>query len=311
MEQGYIPKEIIVVSAGPGLSGKWWGYTSGVLDDNEVIPAFPLDANSKSRLATARSWARRRNTAIEEVKYDNTPMQLQIVGLEYRRNSSTYKVVDQRNYLFDLREDVVLDAIEHTGIEPGGHMNGEYVWAILSSHTRIVRVGSDLWSRLLEASKRRELKRVGVKDLKPHHFYQDKRGHKALFVGFVTTEVDSKRYKGTLWLTLSRYNRREERSSQQLVEAYLDGKVESEYDVYPEVKKNYNFVEEVGILDGIPPGPGMIHFIRDKRRADFQQYLACRHQNYTPSRWDRERYGPVCNMAPYGEEPHVFPLCHA
>lgn len=307
---GYIPEQMMILSAGAGPVAEHW-YSTSQKGIEEVIPAHAVHINKKNTL----SIRIRGKAPIKEEKCQNSPMSLRIVGVEYNRHSTVYKVIDQRNYLFDLREDIMLDTIFNVGIKAGGFMEGEYVWGILGNQTKIIRVGSDLYNNLIEGTKLKNLKRISLKELKPNTLYESKSGDVGFFVGFVTTHghigyAESKRInKAMLWLNIHRHPNTKE-SDIELVRLYLDGGLIEVGRVRAQIKSNHNFVKETETLVGIPPGPGMIYTIRDKCRNLFMDSTREQrriNENFRPNRWDIAIYDTLCNMVPYGKEPDIMP----
>jgi hypothetical protein len=328
---GYIPKEIIIVSSGSRPVLRVWEHKEDE-EVEEATPGFPVDANNKKRIDTARMWARNRGrrygrsrdteVEIKEEKYDNSPMTLRVVNIEYRsRGGLVFKVVDQRGYLFDLREDVLLDAVINPGVEPGGQLGGGYVWGVLGSQTRLVRYGSDLYDDLVESGKLRDLKKISLKALKPNTFYETRRGEIGLFVGFITSignygwsGSSSRIKKAMLWLIIRPQYSKDEGTESQLIEAFISNSLKSEWTVKAEIKKSHNFVKEVGPLEGFPPGSGMIRAVRDIYRTRLFDNLADINRRYNDERYRANyrnsainRANLLCNMAMYGEEPDVLP----
>ena len=311
---GYIPKKVIIVSSGSGFHERW--KLDPIIDTDEFVPGFAVPLESRTRLRSAHMWAARRRgkkdtDIIKEEKYDNSPMTLKIVALEYRSNGGrAYKVVDQRNYLFDMREDVVIEAMLNVGVEPGGKLGGQYIWGVLGSSTRIIRLDSNLYNQLKESSQVRFLKPIKLKDLEPHTFYENRQGDLALFVNFISTSgwnywsgKEESLNKAMLWLYIHR--RRTELSNAELVEMYLNGEG---HGLTPEIKKTHSFVQKIEGLADIPVGDGMIYAIRDRCRKELDGQLddaiIFERKHMINSRI--RRYGMVCNMEPYGKKPGIY-----
>lgn len=210
MSYGTIPDEIVIVSSVEQPVYRRWDDVPDNDDDEEgssglkaekemVTPAFVCDAGNPKTLATAVSWAERsRNYYDYEKKKSikkadpvvqdrrkNEPMKdIRVVSLDIRGNGGrAYKVVTKDNYYFDLREDVLLDAMIKAGIREGGYLNGEYIWARVSSQMKLVRVGSTLHAALIKTTEKSKLKRIGVKELVHGGVYANKRGEKFVYVG--------------------------------------------------------------------------------------------------------------------------------
>ena len=172
--------------------------------------AFAVQRDSKSK--TAENWAKaipwlapqldRLQILFEEdadiyEDVPNTPMKnLRLVSIEYRnRGGRAYKVVTEDGYIYDFREDPLVDVITTVGIRPGGYLNGEYVWA---SGPRLIRVGSNEYKQHVEASQRKKADKISNKDLVPGCIYEMESGQKVVFWGWVHSDEAPRRKKG-LW----------------------------------------------------------------------------------------------------------------
>ncbi|MBC7996788.1 MAG: hypothetical protein IAF58_02530 [Leptolyngbya sp.] len=171
-----------------------WEDLEGIAVMNEVIfPCFPVDKASPESLETALGWAgynkdlpQSSQNLPKQIERANDPFQIRIAGLEARgRGGRAYKVMTEEGYWFDLREDVLLDALILSGIEKGGKINGSFVWGKVGSQIKLVRVGSALHSALIEAGKRRTIAKV--KHLSPGGIYRNVKGERFLVIGRVST----------------------------------------------------------------------------------------------------------------------------
>lgn len=155
---------------------------------------FPYNPQSKTAPKTAMAWASRsfydhKSRSMidpgqpEILERKNDPFTITIIDLDVRSEGGrAYKVIDDANRCFDLREDQIVDVIKHTGIEAGGKINGTFVWGITASTTRLVLVGGDLYNDMLE--------RVGLTNLpndafKFGHVYRKRDCSDHVFIGRV------------------------------------------------------------------------------------------------------------------------------
>lgn len=84
---------------------------------------------------------------------NNTPMTgLILTDLEERGNGGrAYKVINPYdNSLFDIREDQMLQAILKYGIQPGGLIGGEWVWAINHTQSKCYLIDSKEYIQALQ-----------------------------------------------------------------------------------------------------------------------------------------------------------------
>lgn len=156
-----------------------------VVTTEEVIPAFAVDSTNEKLLATARSWAKD-----SEITVPNNPTTLRLVAVEERNEGGrAWKVVTPEGYLFDLREDVVLEALLSGGCGPKGELSGEYIWMQYGPHTKLVRVGSPLYEYILpQATRINELKglpKIPASKLEAGGVYQSGSGRICLYLGAI------------------------------------------------------------------------------------------------------------------------------
>jgi hypothetical protein len=182
---------------------------------------FAVDHNSTSFQNTAEKWSNANPYLAKTLdKWDfildldtdlfedtpNDPIKIRIITLEFRGDGGrAYKVVDEKNYCWDLREDVLLDAMIEVGISPGGWVNGEFVWATIGSQMKLIRVGSSLYDSLLEVKSRSLLKKIPAKDLIPGHLYKTANGKEGVFLGFVNIYGKGKHQT---WMTSYNVNKK-------------------------------------------------------------------------------------------------------
>lgn len=159
-----------------------------------VVPAFPAASNDAKAKKTGIDWVKSHirpynpNTQVQELEVDNKNItNIQILSLEERGNGGrAYKAL-VNNFYVDLREDVVLDAMLQVGIQPGGILNGNYLWAKIGSHTKLIREGSELHRLVLDYMGKNAMKTISKKALEVGGVYQDKKKNKAIFLGYVNT----------------------------------------------------------------------------------------------------------------------------
>lgn len=170
-----------------------------------VNPAFVVPADSDAFQESAKRWAGYDNQYIqagqkptnkyEVVELPNEPFtNLRWVGIDSRMEGGVaYKVVTPQGWLVDLREDVMLECLFEGAIQPmaglkpgaGTYLTAQFVWVVMGSQSRIVRVGSKLHQELVESTKIRAMTAVPAGDLKAGGVYEDKRGEKHIIIAKV------------------------------------------------------------------------------------------------------------------------------
>ena len=190
---GHIPKTIKYVWGSEKKLESYWDDSELDIPDEQkrvVVPAFPCDADNPKTIETAKSWANGRHWQDKKVKmgqldFPNEPMNnIQLISLEHRgEGGRAYKVIARRgdiDFFFDLREDVLLDALLNCKTNKGYFLT-HFVWARVGSQMKIVRVGSELHNKLLKATSRKGLKKI--KDLEVGGVYVGKNETEYIYLG--------------------------------------------------------------------------------------------------------------------------------
>jgi hypothetical protein len=165
-----------------------------------VNETFVSDADNPKTCATGEEWAKKNGIwnqskqkydvfgyNVEEV--DNKPITDVIVtSLEHRGNGGrAYKVIVNGKYYVDLREDILLDTILNAGIEIGGKLKGEYIWAKIGSAMKLIRTNSALHEEMLKSTEMNSLNKI--KNLQVGRIYESKT-QRLIYLGKVnSTEV--------------------------------------------------------------------------------------------------------------------------
>lgn len=188
--------------------------TKNIFGEEIVVHAtFPYNTDSKTAPSTAKTWATQRTYNYAERKYEddefvptpvdltNEPFEVTIIDLQVRsQGGRAYKVVDSEMRLFDLREDQLLEALKIGGVQPGGKINGKFVWGVLGSQVRMVYVDGEQHKSMvkqLETNKERDLAKANGQGPKAStftvgHVYKKRDDSLHVFVGRVRT-ADSKK----------------------------------------------------------------------------------------------------------------------
>ena len=161
----------------------------------------PVSKNLDKNLETARKWATvwpNKDANYTEETVNNTPRFYKILGIDIRGNGGrAYKVADENDRLFDLREDTLLDCVFNAEIKDCGRISDPLVWAVIGAQKHLIRVGSDLHVKLLAETS--AIKAVETKtnsgayftksNLTPGKFYKASPMAKAryFFIGYINT----------------------------------------------------------------------------------------------------------------------------
>ena len=194
MKSGNIPKDIKVFIRGPiDLKFRWDDI--GIDESIKSIkcnPVFVTDDTNKKTQATAQWWATGYKDAdFETITLPNDPFGgVRIIGLDIRGNGGrAWQVLLFNKYLVDMREDVLMDAMLHDGVGPGGKINGQFMFAMVSSEMKLIRVGSLLHSKMVQSTNMNN--RKSITDYEIGGVYTNKHDAKIYLGHLYTTQIKS------------------------------------------------------------------------------------------------------------------------
>lgn len=221
MKTGSIPENIRVFARPPiEIKFKWDDIdVSDAVATNICEPIFVTDSTNvktqetAKRWAEARHWSRDPKTGERLITSDvytvfeqpNLPMcGLRIIGLTIRgQGGRAYQVLVSGKYVFDLREDVLLDAMLNDGIGKNGALFGSYIFASVGSSMKLIRVGSLLHKMMIESTNYKTMKKIT--NLEVGGIYRNKM-ETILYLGYVYTRALDVEWSGDYV-----YNRRDTR----------------------------------------------------------------------------------------------------
>jgi hypothetical protein len=215
-----------------------------------VHETFPFNSDSKTAPGTAMSWANQRTWNWQTRSYEddgfvptvvelnNDPFDVTIIDLQVRsQGGRAYKVIDGESRVFDLREDQLLEALRLGGVQPGGKINGKFVWGVLSSQVRMVYVGGEMHGKMaaqLETNKELEVARANNLTPKASTFvvgriYKKRDGSQHVFVGRVRTSDSKKKLFAFAQLPTSPYRHADETFNDLVAKYDRHGQWDKEY----------------------------------------------------------------------------------
>jgi hypothetical protein len=306
----YVFAEEAEVSVGCEWDISWYESDDGPKAvKQKVMPAFPVDSADSKTMTRAIEWAtsdgwdyqtnkrKVKKHSIEEV--ENKPLNnVKVLSLEHRgQGGRAYKALIN-NYYVDLREDVLMDTLLKAGVDSGGLLKGEYVWAKMGSQMKLVRVGSELHRLIAEFDSKKDIKPVGKGDLEVGGVYRDRKKNKAIFVGYVNTVVyktdnpipyyqrqdkaDFKYKQTNVKKAMLFYEIRDFDS----MDKNLKEMKKKESDYAYKIKKSHTYIEKV---DQVKIPDGIVAHLRDKSLKEIKQKIL----EYTGHRPPEKNYARI------------------
>jgi hypothetical protein len=313
---GYFPAKITYFLRNEKEVGVGWDdWNAEDQKKEKVFPTFPAPSDNAASMITGKAWAESRDwdatrgktvsTFPPSVEIDNTPRKYRIVNLESRGNGGrAYKVADDENRYFDLREDVLLDAMLEVGIEPGGKLAGEYVWGRVGAATKLVRVGSELYDNILEVSFRKTIKPFKASELEIGGVYASKSGTTAIYLGQCNSTTTAIKYNSLTGASIL-YNH------QLWLEPYchVKGTWQEKYDEYMDGDNPYVFeiVKSRKVVDKVDQVNVGNDIFKRVNAVSEKQCLRSynENKNYGPISKDYYRHWQTSTVCPTDVEPVI------
>lgn len=195
---GYIPTHITFISREPETIVNEW-EDGGEINSFEARPTY-VATNDKTK-ESGLSWAQGYNSTkrgITTTEAENKPFKsLRIVSYEKRNEGGgAFRAIADDKWYIDVRTDTLLDILVNHSIKGGEVQGAEFIWARVGSQAKVVRVGSSLHAKLIEATEINCVKPPKAQDLKPGDIYENKKGARQVFLGWCSTiemEAESNR----------------------------------------------------------------------------------------------------------------------
>lgn len=187
MTTGNIPENITFWSRGETKVIQKWDDLDSDSKEYIVRPAYVADSKNKKTNKTGEDWSKQTGykTKILDPSKEtlkNDPIDnVRVVCLEFRgQGGRAYKVIVNDKYFVDLREDVLLDAMLCEGIDVGGRLRGKYIFAVVGSQMKLIRINSALYDAVKKSTDMGKLK--DIKTFEPGRIYSRKSGE-YIYVG--------------------------------------------------------------------------------------------------------------------------------
>lgn len=195
MKNGSIPKRLkVFIRPKKTITFRWDDIE--VDDDTyeiEAFPAFVTDIENKKTQSTAKNWttySRSKSTPPKPFDIDNDRFvkDVRIIGLSIRsKGGRAWQVLINNEYVFDMREDVLMDSILCGGVKKGGLLKGEFIFAVVNSEMKIIRKGSLLHKKMITSTE--FSKKDVITDLKVGGVYKSKTETKVYLGVFWTSDI--------------------------------------------------------------------------------------------------------------------------
>lgn len=203
MKNGRLPVRMVAYlkqekeSLGEGTPHNSWSFPNHARETPKFSkfaarPAFIIPDDSDAFKITAGKWASEgRAKAFDTHGFDNEAFKdLRWVGIDSRSEGGVaYKVLTPQGWLVDLREDVVIECLMEGAIETkngpqgiGTYFTADFIWVVMGSQTRLVRVGSKVYDEIMESEVLRGMGPVPESDLEIGGIYQKSNGNEVVVI---------------------------------------------------------------------------------------------------------------------------------
>jgi hypothetical protein len=86
-------------------------------------------------------------------------------------------------YYVTLKEDLLLEIIFEEGIDKGGIIKGEYLWANINNIPKLIRIGSEMHKKVLESESLIKKPHLTLDELEPFSVYSTRNNSIGIFLG--------------------------------------------------------------------------------------------------------------------------------
>lgn len=191
MNMGYIPKEIAIVTHKTVTVnvGSHWDVKLKAHTTELVVQGLISEASNKEAIENNKkdiSWRDRSVQPSVEIRKNIPIKNVKVCSTGWGKSGPVYNVIVDGIYA-TCREDLIMNSIINEGVEKGGILKGEFIWAKIGKTMDLVRVGSAVHASMVESTRRRDLPKLKMKDLIPGNIYMSRQGDKYLFLDRVKT----------------------------------------------------------------------------------------------------------------------------
>jgi hypothetical protein len=148
--------------------------------DGHITPYRPAHWNGK-KMVLEPGVVELKGTVAEEPNKPRTCLRFWCID-ERAEGGRAYNVIDKDGRIFDMREDVVEEAI-FNGEFNNGVFTGKYIFGVSHTQVRLIRLDSELHKKLAEAGRRKTLVKIKNKDLEVGGVYQMRNGEVYVYLG--------------------------------------------------------------------------------------------------------------------------------
>lgn len=202
------------------------------------------------------------------IQIKNNPIS-EVELLDHRR------VIVHKNYAVEVDKDFTLDAMLSSKIE-GGKFNGEFVWCLIGTKLKLVRIGSDLHNHVLDCIRRSKLPKIKKKDFEVGGIYSTPSGKTEMYLGKVNTEYCFVDYK------VNKIRNEEHKNKHLFYKVYnteFDNIEQDISNIRPynlNIKNTHSFVEKV---KNVSLSSDIISRIREAAVKNMRSMIADSHEN--------------------------------
>lgn len=121
---------------------------------------------------------------------NNVLTNLQVVGMSSHRSiDDQVAVLLPNGFVVELGRDSFMEAILNEGVQKGGYLTGQWVWAKVPGGMKLIRLGTGIHRAILDYQKRDSKARLDVKTMVPGQLYKTSDNKYAIFCGFINTQT--------------------------------------------------------------------------------------------------------------------------
>lgn len=147
-----------------------------VLDNESKVYSFNVNRENNRKILVCKNESLRNVKINNYSGKDNYSATVSVTGTDIVLNMSV-----------DIHCDNVAEAMSEKGINKGGILNGEFVWATVDNRVKLLLRNSKTYNKIKTYMDSKDKKPIEIKDMEVGDIYLDRQDNRHLLIGFVDT----------------------------------------------------------------------------------------------------------------------------
>lgn len=217
---------------------------------------------------------------------NNVPLtDLQILDSVPGSFGTHYMVLINNNQVIDIKDELLIDIIRNSEITNNGVVSGQFIWAKIAGHLKLIRVGSQLHSDVQDSHNKKFNPKIKNSQFEIGGIYRSRNGTTQVFLGNVRSTIYYLKYTNNshalfdynvdydkqymFFAEITRWNNKKNKKLSDLIGD--DWNInENNSLVRYDLKRSHSFIEKLGNIE-VPEN--MISEVRTMYKSKVAKYL--------------------------------------